>query len=127
MLPMCATSRQLQQGHQQALRGWHRSRDWCLWGGVSLCPLQLLSCFTHSVPGVQVSALLWESPVLGLGEDSRKRARARSWPGRASQAPIDSLLSLSTLRIVGFFTFIYLKVFCYCDFFFLSLFLSWDH
>lgn len=54
-------------------------------------------------------------------------ARARSWPGSASEAPIDSLLSISTVWIVGFFTVIYLRVFCYCDFFFLSLFLSWDH
>lgn len=45
-------------------------------------------------------------------------ARARSWPGGASEAPIDSLLSLSTVWIVGFFTVIYLRVFCYCDFFF---------
>lgn len=113
MLPTCPPSLQLQQGPQQTLRGCHTSRD-----RGSPCPLQLLSPFTHSVPGVQVSALLGESPGLGLGEDSRKTARARSWPGRASQAPIDSLLSLSTLWIVGFFTFIYLKRFCYCDFFF---------
>lgn len=123
MLPPCPTSCQLQQGPQQALRGCHRSRDGYLRGRMSPCPLQLLSRHALSVPGVQVSALLWEPPVLsrdallGAGQDSRKTAHARSWPGHASKAPMDSLLSLSTVWIVGFFTVIYLKVFCYCDFF----------
>lgn len=71
-----------QQGPQPALRWCHRSRDRYLQGGLSLCPLQLLSPLTHSVPAAQGSALLWESPVLGLGQDSRNTARARPWPPR---------------------------------------------
>lgn len=123
MLPTRPTPRQLQQ---PALPGCHPSRDWYLQGGMSPCPLQLLSRFTHSVPRDKGSALLWESPVLGLGEDSRSTACASPWPGGVPKAPIHSPLSLSAVWIVGVFTFIYLRVFCYCDFF-LSLFLSWDH
>lgn len=72
--------------------------------------------------------MLDRDAVVGFGEEKRKTACTSSWTGDASETPVNSPLSLSTMWIAGFFTSIYLRFFCYRDFyFFLSLFLSWDH
>lgn len=65
--------------------------------------------------------------MVGFEEEKRKTACTIPWTGDASAMPVSSPLSLSTVWIAGFSTSIYLRFFCYRDFyFFLSLFLSWD-
>lgn len=107
-------------------------------GSVSLSSPSpaLLSLYTLCIQYLGINSafvisVLGRDAVVGFGEERRKMAHASFWTGDASETLIDSPLSLSTMWITGFFTFIYLRFFCYCDFFkfffFLSLFLSWDH
>lgn len=118
------TSRQLQQGHQQNLRGFHTSRDFTH-GEVSPCPPPspaLLSLYTLCIQYLGINSafvisVLGRDAVVRFGEERRKMAHASFWTGDASEMLIDSPLSLSTMWITGFFTLIYLSFFCYCDFF----------